>query len=148
MFTKEEKKIITQAKKILKGRISQQPYLENPDSVRDFLQLQFAALEHEIFSVLFLNNRHQLIIMKEMFRGTIDGASVYPREVVKEALKRNAAAVIFSHNHPSGDNTPSQADRRITERLKNALELVDVRVLDHVVVSIKGTVSFAEQGHL
>jgi len=148
MFTKEEKKIINQAKKILKDHISQQPVLENPANVRDFLQLQFADLEHEVFAVMFLTNRHQLIIMKEMFRGTIDGASVYPREVVKEALKRNAAAVIFSHNHPSGDNTPSTADRRITERLKDALTLIDVRVLDHVVVSIKGTVSFAELGYL
>jgi len=148
MFSKEEKKIIKQAKKILKSHINDQAYLENPDTVRTFLQLQFSELEHEVFGALFLTQRHQIICYQEIFRGTIDGASVYPREIVKEAMKQNAAAIIFAHNHPSGDVTPSQADRRLTDRLIDALSLIDVRVIDHVVVSIKGTISFAEQGYL
>ncbi|CSI70314.1 DNA repair protein RadC [Vibrio cholerae] len=94
-----------------------------------------------------MDNQHRLIEFKELFRGTVDAASVYPREVLKEALNVNAAAVIFAHNHPSGDPEPSQADRRITQRLKDALSLVDIRVLDHVVVG-KSSVSFAERGWL
>ncbi|GHW03181.1 DNA repair protein RadC, putative [Vibrio cholerae] len=100
-----------------------------------------------MFAVLFLDNQHRLIEFKELFRGTVDAASVYPREVLKEALNVNAAAVIFAHNHPSGDPEPSQTDRRITQRLKDALSLVDIRVLDHVVVG-KSSVSFAERGWL
>lgn len=124
------------------------PVLSNPRIVKQHLQLRFADLEHEVFVVLFLSNRHKLIKLEEMFRGTIDGASVYPREVVKRALQLNAAAVIFAHNHPSGLPEPSQADELITRRLKEALALVDVRVLDHLVIGTDFVESFAERGLL
>jgi len=148
MFTKEEKKIINSAKKILKSKINSQSYFEAPEAVKNYLQLSYADTEHEVFSILFLTNRHQLIKHAELFRGTIDGASVYPREIVKEALKQNAAALILVHNHPSGNTTPSQADKAITSRIKNALDLIEVRVIDHVIVSINDTFSFAEHGYL
>ena len=120
--------------------------MTNPDTVRCFLHLHLAGLEREVFSCLFLDNRHRLIEYQELFQGTIDGASVYPREVVKAALLLNAAAVILAHNHPSGDPSPSDADKRITTRIKDALTLIDVRVLDHIVVGHGDSVSFAEQG--
>jgi DNA repair protein RadC len=101
-----------------------------------------------VFAVLFLDTHHRAISYEELFHGTIDGASVHPREVVNAALRHNAAAVILSHNHPSGVAEPSEADRRITQRLKDALALVDVRVLDHFVVATEGSVSFAERGLL
>jgi DNA repair protein RadC len=104
-----------------------------------------AGHDHEIFAVLFLNNRHQVLSYQELFRGTIDGTSVYPREVVKEALTKNAAAVILVHNHPSGVTEPSQADEHITRRLKAALELVDIRVIDHLIVG-KTVTSLAARG--
>ncbi len=110
------------------------PVLSAPSRTREFLRLKHAALEHEIFALLFLDNRHRLIEYLELFRGTINGASVHPREVVKEALARNAAALICAHGHPSGDPTPSQADELITVRLKEALALVDIRLLDHLIV--------------
>ena len=124
--------------------------LTSPALVRQFLHLKLCALEHELFAVLFLDNKHRLISYQEMFRGTIDGASVHPREVVKEALRHNAAAIIMAHNHPSGVAEPSQADVRITERLKEALSLVDVRVLDHLVIGHEAcdAASFAERGLL
>ncbi|HAS8160916.1 TPA: DNA repair protein RadC, partial [Vibrio vulnificus] len=103
--------------------------------------------EREVFAVMFLDNQHRLIAFEELFFGTIDSASVYPREVLKAALKINAAALIFAHNHPSGDATPSQADKQITQRLKEALALVDIRVLDHIVVG-DSAISFAERGLL
>jgi DNA repair protein RadC len=105
-------------------------------------------LPHEVFSCLFLDTRHRLIRYEEMFRGTIDGAAVYPREIVKQALSFNAAAVILSHNHPSGDAEPSEADRSITIRVSKALSLVDVRLLDHLVVGADEVVSLAERGWL
>lgn len=123
------------------------PVLSAPSRTREFLRLKLGALDHEVFSVLFLDNRHRLIEYVELFRGTIDGASVHPREVVKEALARNAAALIFCHCHPSGQASPSQADERITQRLKDALALVDIRVLDHFVVG-ESIVSMAEMGIL
>jgi len=121
--------------------------LESPDAVRNLLRLRFSEREHEVFAILFLDNRHRLIEIEEMFRGTIDGAQVYAREVVKAALRHNAAAVVLTHNHPSGVSEPSQADKTITNRLKDALALVDVRVLDHFVVG-DSVVSFAESGLL
>ena len=105
-------------------------------------------LEHELFCCLFLDNRHRVIKFDEMFRGTIDGTSVYPREVVKEALAVNAAAVILAHNHPSGVAEPSQADERITKRLKSALELVDIRLLDHLIIGDGEATSLASRGML
>jgi DNA repair protein RadC len=123
-------------------------FATSPESVKQFCQLQAAHLEHEVFGVLLLDNQHQLIESITLFRGTIDGASVYPREVVKEVLSVNAAACIFFHNHPSNLAEPSDADRRITTRLIDALKLIDVRVLDHLVVTCRGAYSFAEAGIL
>ncbi len=120
--------------------------LSSPKVLREHLQVLLAGLEHEVFSILLVDAQNQLIHYEELFRGTLDGASVYPREVVKLVLKYNAAAVIFAHPHPSGIADPSQADHRITERLKQALGLIDVRVLDHVIVAGTETVSFAERG--
>jgi DNA repair protein RadC len=108
--------------------------LDSPGKMREFLRLRLGTLDHEVFSVLFLTSRHRLIEYVELFRGTLDGASVHPREVVKEALARNAGAVICCHAHPSGDPTPSQADELVTRRLKAALELVQIRLLDHLVI--------------
>lgn len=132
----------------LMGRMKRDGVLTTPEQTRLFLKARLAAYEHEVFAVLFLDNRHRVIAFEEMFRGTIDGAAVYPREVVKAALRNNAAAVIFSHNHPSGVAEPSPADRAITSRLRDALMLVDVRVLDHIVVGDNEAVSFAERGLL
>jgi DNA repair protein RadC len=123
------------------------PVLSSPNRTREFLRIKLGALEHEVFAVLFLDKRHRLIEYVELFRGTIDGASVHPREVVKEALARNAAALIFCHCHPSGQSSPSQADEHITMRLKSALDLVDIRVIDHIIVGESMT-SFAEIGIL
>ncbi|MBG7617343.1 MAG: hypothetical protein IZT57_03090, partial [Chloroflexi bacterium] len=102
--------------------------------------------EREIFCVLYLTSQHQLIEVEELFMGTIDGAAVYPREIAKAALRRNAAAVILGHNHPSGTTEPSAADKRITERITSSLGLLDIRVLDHVIVATNGAFSFAEEG--
>lgn len=120
--------------------------LTSPDLVRRYLRARMLHLEHEVFACIFLDNQHRTISYEELFRGTLDGASVYPREVVKRALQHNAAAVLLAHNHPSGVAEPSQADRRITERLSQALDLVGVRVLDHLVVGSEDIVSFAERG--
>jgi DNA repair protein RadC len=122
------------------------PPLANPRATREFLRAQLRDRDHEVFCCLFLDNRHRVIAFDEVFRGTIDGASVHPRDVVKLALARNAAAVILAHNHPSGIAEPSQADEMITGRLRDALALVDIRVLDHIVVGDGGCVSFAERG--
>lgn len=113
--------------------------------VKEYLRNKLAGFEHEVFAVLFLDTRHQLIEYREMFHGTIDSASVYPREVVKEALRLNAAAVILLHNHPSGNPEPSQVEKMLTQRLKEALGLVEVRMLDEVIVAGAGSVSFSEQ---
>lgn len=122
--------------------------LTSPDLVRQYLSAQLRHQPHEVFAVLFLDSQNRLITYEELFFGTIDGASVYPREVVRRAMARNAAAVVLAHNHPSGIAEPSQADRRITQRLQAALELIDVRVLDHMVVGDPEVVSFAERGLL
>jgi DNA repair protein RadC len=116
--------------------------------VKDYLTTELRHRQREVFGVLLLDNQHRMLSYKELFQGTIDGASVYPREVVKLALAHNAAAVILAHNHPSGIAEPSQADRRITERLQEALQLVDIRVLDHMVVGDGEVASFAERGWL
>jgi DNA repair protein RadC len=119
--------------------------LTSPTLVRDYLKLKIGSLEHEVFSVIYLNSENRVLSFETPFRGTINAASVYPREVVKRALVLNAAAVIFSHNHPSGASEPSQADIEVTDRLKSSLELIDVRVLDHLVVGETVT-SFVERG--
>jgi DNA repair protein RadC len=120
--------------------------LNTPEAVRDCLRIHFAGREHESFVAMFLDAQHRLIVTVELFRGTLSQTSVYPREVVKAALRENAAAVIFSHNHPSGVAEPSQSDRMLTDALKQALALVDVRVLDHFVVAGTSVLSFAEKG--
>ncbi|HWS02022.1 MAG TPA: DNA repair protein RadC [Gammaproteobacteria bacterium] len=122
--------------------------LTNPEATRRFLQAQLRGYPHEVFACLFLDNRHRVIEYEALFRGTIDGASVHPREVVKAALGHNAAAVILAHNHPSGISEPSQADLHLTRRLREALGLVDIRVLDHLVIGDGEPVSFAERGLL
>jgi len=142
--------IVREALRILDQQLRAQDeiYLTSPTTVRDYLRLQLATRECEIFAVLFLTNRHRVIAFTEMFRGTIDGASVHPREVVKEVLRHNAAAVILAHNHPSGASEPSRADEAITRRLTEALALVDVRVLDHLIVGGSEITSLAERGLL
>jgi len=118
----------------------------SPEAVRHYLSLHLTGLEHEVFAALFLDNRHRVIAYRELFRGTIDSAAVYPREVVKCCLASNAAAVIFAHNHPSGVAEPSDTDVRLTRKLVDALALVDIRVLDHVVVGQGVQTSLAERG--
>ncbi len=137
--------IIEAAKEEITRRFSRGETLSSPDKTKEFLQLRLGHLEHEVFAILWLDNRHRIIAFDELFRGTIDGASVHPREVVKTALKRNAAACVLAHNHPSGVAEPSQADRNITQRIKDALHVVDVRILDHVIVA-ENNCSFAEMG--
>lgn len=122
--------------------------ITDPGMTRRYLMTKLRAYTREVFACLYLDNQHRLIKYEELFFGTIDGASVHPREVVKGALEHNAAAVIFAHNHPSGIAEPSQADQRITDRLKSALLLVDVRVLDHMIVGDREVVSLAERGLL
>jgi len=122
--------------------------LSDPAATRAWLKARLRDIPHEVFACLYLDNRHRVIAFEELFRGTIDGASVHPREVVRAALKHNAAALIFAHNHPSGVAEPSDADRRLTQRLQEALGLVDIRVLDHFVVGDGEVASFAERGWL
>jgi len=122
--------------------------LNSPRAVQDFLRLTLASLPAEVFYVLFLDAQHRLIAAEEMFRGTLTQTSVYPREVVKQALRRNSAAVILAHNHPSGIAEPSRADELLTQALKSALDLVDIKVLDHLVIAGNVAWSFAERGRL
>jgi len=122
--------------------------IRSPTDTEQFLKARMQHLDHELFCCLFLDNRHRVLAFDELFRGTIDGTSVYPREVVKEALAINAAAVILAHNHPSGVAEPSQADERITKRLKSALELVDIRLLDHLIIGDGRATSLAARGIL
>ncbi len=122
--------------------------LTSSELTRQYLRARLRHYEHEVFACLFLDNQHRVVKLEELFRGTIDGAAVYPREVVKRCLSNNAAAVIFAHNHPSGIAEPSQADIGITQRLKVALNTIDVRVLDHIVVGRSDAISFAERGLL
>ena len=141
--------IINDALEILRLRIRKpDTYIASPSDTINYLTLKLSELEHEVFAVMLLDNRHGVVHYEEMFRGTIDGASVYPREVAKFALKHNACAVIFAHNHPSGVPEPSLADEQITLRLKKSLALIDIRVLDHIVIGGTDHVSFAERGLL
>ncbi|WP_295540903.1 DNA repair protein RadC [uncultured Thiohalocapsa sp.] len=136
------------SRRYLRNEIAERDVLTSPEAVRNYLKSQLRVHPHEVFACLFLDNRHRVIEYRELFRGTIDGASVHPREVVREAMRWNAAAVIFAHNHPSGVAEPSQADLRITQRLQDALALVDVRVLDHIIIGEGDGTSFAERGLL
>jgi len=140
--------ILEAARQAIEQKMQRGAEFSSPAVVKEYLRTKLAGFEHEVFAVLFLDTRHRLIEYAEMFRGTIDSASVYPREVAKEALRLNAAAVILSHNHPSGSPEPSQSDRLLTQRLKEALALVEIRTLDHVIVAGSSTLSFAERGLL
>jgi len=144
----DEATILAVAEKIRETRFYRETVLTHPAATRDYLIARLSLLEHEVFVTIFLDNRHAVIAFETLFTGTLDGASVHPREIVKRALHHNCAAVIFAHNHPSGNPEPSQADRDITRELKNALRVVDVRVLDHFVVGGNSTASFAERGLL
>jgi DNA repair protein RadC len=124
------------------------PVLESPDLTRQYLRHQIGALPYEVFGLLLLDTRHRLIRSETLFRGTIDGASVHPREVARVVLEANAAAVILFHNHPSGQTSPSTADELITQRLRDTLSLLDVRVLDHLIIGDGREYSFAETGRL
>lgn len=146
MFTQREKKIIALAHSIIARRFTRLDSLTSPQMVFEFLKTRFATLEHETFSMILLDSQHRVIETVDLFHGTIDSSAVYPREVVKTVLHHNAAAVVLAHNHPSGLAEPSKADRQITERLTLALDLIEVRVLDHIVVGGNNTVSFAERG--
>ena len=138
--------VLCHARRLLANRVRRGATMSSPQAVKDHLRLELGALEHEVFCVLFLDAQHRIIALKQLFRGTVSQTSVYPREVVKEALSVNAAAVIFAHNHPSGSVEPSRADEFLTQTLKTALALVDVRVLDHLVVAGADVCSFAERG--
>jgi DNA repair protein RadC len=140
--------VLEMARRHLSASLQTGNALTSPGLVRQYLSARLRHQQREVFAVLLLDNQHRLITYTELFQGTIDSANVYPREVVKEALARNAAAVILAHNHPSGVAEPSQADQRITTRIQAALELVDIRVLDHMVVGDTEVVSFAERGLL
>lgn len=149
MFSEQEQSIIDHALTILSGAYMREDLLaNNPESVKAFCQLQIGHLEHEVFAVLMLDTQLKLIKFVELFRGTVDAASVYPREVAKEVLFSNAKAVILAHNHPSGSVEPSEADKRITGRLVEVLGLLEVNVLDHIVCSKVSSFSFAEKGLL
>ena len=142
-----EDAIITRALEILAGRLRSTPLaMTSPTAARDYCRLHLGGLEHEEFGVLFLDSQNRLIAFESMFRGTLAQTSVYPREVVKRALAHNAGAVILTHNHPSGVAEPSRADEQLTSTLKSALAMIDVRTLDHLVVSATSVVSLAERG--
>lgn len=134
------------ARRALSQRLKEREAFHTPDAVKHYLQLQLAHKNHEVFAVLFLDNQNRMLAMEELFRGTLSQTSVYPREVVMRALHHQAAAVVLSHNHPSGSVQPSRADEHLTQTLKASLALVDVRVLDHIIVGQGQAFSMAEQG--
>ena len=141
-----EDALIAQAAEILKQRLMRLGELNDPASCADFLRMRLAGLSHELFYVIYLDTRHRVIAGEAAFSGTIDGAEIHPRVIVKQALVHNAAAVICAHNHPSNNPEPSAADRAVTIRLKQALALVDVRLLDHFVVTVDSCTSLAQRG--
>ena len=140
--------VLELARRAIAQELAAQPVFDAPAKVKDYLRLQLGARPHEVFGVVFLDAQNRLLAFEDMFRGTLTQTSVYPREVVKRALELRAAAVILAHNHPSGAAEPSRADEYLTQTLKSALALVDVRVLDHLVVARASVVSFAERGLL
>ena len=140
--------VLELARRALAQELKEKALFATPQAVRDYLQLQLGSRPHEIFAVLFLDSQHRLIVLEEMFRGTLTQTSVYPREIIVRALALNAASVVLAHNHPSGTARPSRADETLTQTLKAALALVDVRVLDHFVVTGTEAVSMAELGLL
>ena len=140
--------VMEMARRALKEKIANGNALNSPSAVREYLRLKLQALPHEVFVALFLDAQNRVLAIEELFRGTLTQTSVYPREVVKRALHHNAGAVILAHNHPSGVAEPSHADETLTQALKHALALVDVRVLDHFIIAGSGVISFAERGLL
>jgi DNA repair protein RadC len=138
--------VLEMARRYLHEQLKSSDSLTSPEMTQHYLKCRLRHYAYEVFSCLFLDNRHRVIHYEELFRGTIDGANVHPREVVKRALEHNAAALIFAHNHPSGVAEPSRADRQITQHLKEALALVDIRVLDHIVIGEGDAVSLAARG--
>ena len=143
-----EADILQMAQQLAMSRLAKGRALTEPKQVFSHLQTLLQYHEYEVFALLLLDSKYRVITFREIYRGTLDAASVYPREVVKIALEHNAAAVILVHNHPSGDPEPSQSDRTLTTTLKNALNMVGTRILDHVVVGREGSVSLAEMGYL
>lgn len=138
--------VLQAAQRVLLEQVRHRELMSSPEAVKDFLRVRLGTLEHELFAVLHLDSQNRVIEYVEMFRGTVSQTSVYPREVVKEALARNSAAVVLVHNHPSGATQPSRADEALTQTLKSALALVDVRVLDHMIVAGPAILSMAECG--
>lgn len=148
-LSEDDQALIEQAIRCLERQyLVKSDALTSPDATRAYLRLRLCSLPYEVFAILFLDNRHRVIVYEELFRGSIDSANVHPREVVRRVIETNAAAVIFAHNHPSGVAEPSQSDLRLTQRLKEALALIDVRVLDHFIVGEGDGTSFAERGLL
>ena len=140
--------VLELARRAMAERLAERTVFEAPDSVKRYLQLHLSGRPHEVFAALFLDSQHRLIALEELFRGTLNQTSVYPREVVQRALHHHAAAMVLAHNHPSGSVEPSRADEALTQTLKAALALVDVRVLDHVIVGPGQALSMAERGLL
>lgn len=147
-MTPYEQQVVAKALQIVGRKLHTGQVFDSPSAVKDYLCLKLGNLEHEVFAIMFLTVQHSLIAFEEMFRGSVSQTSVYPREVVKRALQHNAGAVLLAHNHPSGVCEPSRADEHLTMTIKQALALVDVRVLDHIVVSNHQATSFAERGLL
>ncbi|EJM1003319.1 RadC family protein [Klebsiella oxytoca] len=147
-MTSTEHLLIEQARKLLRASVRKGKQLTSPDDVRDFLLFTLALRENEVFGVVLLDNQNRVQVWRELFQGSVNETPIYPREVVKLALQHNAAAIILVHNHPSGSIEVSAQDRHITQRLQQALELIDVRVLDHFIVAGDCTVSMAERGQL
>lgn len=148
-LTSHENTLIQQALSVLEQRLFQRgPCLANPSDVRDYLRMRLAPQDREVFAVLYLDNRHRVLAFEPLFQGTIDGAPVYPRVVLKRAIEHNCAALILAHNHPSGVTQPSHADRTLTKELKDLLAEVEIRVLDHFIIGQGKPYSFAEAGLL
>jgi DNA repair protein RadC len=141
-----EAEMLEAAETILRSKLERLGSLGNPRDTEDFLRMRLGALKHEEFHIIWLDNRHRILDVQKLFTGTVDGASVHPREVVRAALDINASAAILAHNHPSGVPEPSAADRAITNELRDVLQLIGVRILDHLVVSADGCVSMAARG--
>ena len=139
--------IASAAADVVRDKLKGKNAINSPNQVKQYFKMKLSHYPYEVFSCLFLDNQHHILEYKEIFRGTINGSAVYPREIVREAMACNAAAVIFAHNHPSGESTPSEADIKITKRLDEALGFIDVRVLDHIVVG-DDPASLAELGHI
>lgn len=145
-LTPSQANTLRRAAKILESLVRDSDVLSSPNHVKNLLKSRIGAYENEVFTVIFLNNRHQVIAIDDMFHGTIDSAAVYPREVIKAALKHNAAALILAHNHPSFVAEPSDTDVRLTRKLVDACALVDIRILDHLIVAGPNCTSLAERG--